>query len=89
MKLTDEDKNKLHDLLYGYETMCEEGLTSIELHIFILKNYPDINMDKVNDAMFGNTCPMVNGQIVNYRHDVYTALVCGLENRNLNTEEWD
>jgi hypothetical protein len=88
MKLTKEELTELHDRIYGFDTTFD-GLTNVELHLFRLKYYPDINMDKVNDAIFGNTGLINNGILVNYRHDVYMAFICGLEDRDLTVEEWD
>jgi|TARA_R110000796_G_scaffold136095_1_gene252117 hypothetical protein len=88
MKLTVEQKTELSDRLDAFDTTYD-GFTNVELHLFRLKFYPDINMEKVNEAMFCNTCLSENGILVNYKHDVYIAFVCGLENRDLNVEEWD
>jgi hypothetical protein len=88
MKLTAEQKTELHDRLEAFDT-THDGFTNVEMHLFALKYYPEMNWDKVNEAMFCNTCLAVNGITVNYTHDVYMAFVCGLENRDLNTEEWD
>lgn len=79
---------KLKDKVYNYPTKYEEGFTSIEI-VELLKEYPDVNMDKFNNAMIGNTCMMKDSKIINYHVDVLTALRCGLENRDMKLWEWD
>lgn len=88
MKLTEEQRIELSDRLDAFDTTYD-GFTNVEMHLFVLKYYPDMNWDKVNEAMFANTCAAYNGILVNYKHDVYVAFICGLENRDLNVEEWD
>jgi hypothetical protein len=66
----------------------EEGFTNLELSI-ILNKYDNINLDKYNDAMMGNTCMMIDNNMINYPWDVRTALICGIENRNQTIWEMD
>jgi hypothetical protein len=79
----------LYDRIYNYEAESEYGLTQKEI-VVVLKDYPECNMEKYNDAMFGNTC-MVNDdkEIINYHCDVYSAILCGVENRDQTLQEWD
>jgi len=78
----------IEKLITEYETKYEEGFTDDEIKN-ILENYPNINMDKFNGAMMGNTCAMRDGLLVMYPCDVRAALYCGMENRDLNIQEWD
>ena len=47
-------------------------------------------MDKFNNATKGNTC-MCNEEdgLIQYHCDIYTAIICGLENREINSLEFD
>ena len=46
-------------------------------------------MNKFDDAMRGNTCMIIDDEIIHYHCDVYNAIICGSQNRNLNGWEWD
>ena len=72
----------------GYKTKYPEGFLPEELKD-LLKDFPAINMEKYNDAMKGNTCTMREGKFCIYHVDVYNALLCGLEDRDLTLGEWD
>jgi len=87
--MTKEEKSLLYDRVYNYKTKSEYGLVETEIQD-VLKDYPDCNMDKYNDAMMGNTC-MGNDdkEIINYQCDVYSAILCGVENRDQMVQEWD
>jgi len=82
-------RTKLEALVYDYKTESEYGFTNVELKT-LLVDFPDIDMDKFNNAMMGNTC-MVNDrkEIINYYCDVLTALRCGIEKREMHWYEWD
>lgn len=79
----------LEDLVYNYPFKHTNGFTSDEQKE-LLKQFPDINMDKYYDAMMGNT-GMVNdeGKFITYPCDIVTALRCGIENRDIHLSEWD
>lgn len=72
----------------SFKTKNKEGFTESELKEF-LKSYPEVNMDKFNNAMMGNTCMVIDNEIINYHCDVELALRCGLENRDPRPLEWD
>lgn len=80
--------NKIKDKVYNFKTKSEYGFTQSEMEE-LLKDYPNVNMDKFNNAMMGNTCMVIEGEVINYHIDVYHALLCGIENRGLKTHEWD
>ena len=73
---------------YNFKTKNKEGFVKSEIDT-LLKDYPNINMDKFNSALMGNTCMMVDNEIVMYHRDIEKALRCGIENRNLRSWEWD
>jgi len=79
---------KLEDKVYKYPTKSKYGFHNDELET-LLKDYPDINMDKFNEAMMGNTCMIDEGGVIMYHCDIFVALKCGIENRELTIEEWD
>ena len=79
---------EVHNKVYNYKTRYEQGFIESEI-VELLKDYPDINMEKYNDAMMGNTCMMINNELVNYHCDVEKAILCGIENRDLHWYEWD
>jgi hypothetical protein len=74
--------------VYSFKTKHKEGFTDSEVEE-LLKDFPDINMDKFNDALMGNTCMMRDGEIIQYHCDILSALRCGIENRDLRVWEWD
>jgi len=79
----------IKNMVYDYPTKSEFGFIQSELNS-LLSWFPTINIDKFNDSMMGNTCMLDdNNNIINYHCDVYKALVCGFENRNLTVEEFD
>ena len=79
---------EIEDKIYSYKTKHKEGFLQTEIDM-LLKDYPDINMDRFNDALIGNTCKVKNGKIVQYHCDIYKALMCGIQNRGLTLNEWD
>lgn len=74
--------------VYNYKTKNKEGFVQSEIND-LLKSYPDINMEKFNDALYGITCMRIDNETVIYHCDVEKALNCGIENRNLYVNEWD
>jgi hypothetical protein len=84
-----KEKEMLYERVYNYKAKSEYGLVEAEIQD-VLKDYPGCNMEKYNDAMMGNTC-MVNDdkEVINYHCDVYSAILCGVENRDQMLQEWD
>jgi len=78
----------LEKYIYEYPTSHKEGFTCKELDEIISK-FPDMNNDKFNDAMRGNTCLVKDGDVVMYHCDILIAIRCGLENRDISFYEWD
>ena len=87
--LTVKEYDKIEQFIYTYPTKNKQGFV-VEEEQKILKLFPEINMEKYHDALMGNTC-MVSpeGQTIIYHCDIFKALLCGIENRNLTVEEWD
>ena len=78
----------IREKVYNFKTKNKEGFVQSEIDM-LLKDYPDINMNKFNSALRGITCMMVDNETVIYHCDIEKALRCGIENRNLRTWEWD
>jgi hypothetical protein len=78
----------IREKVYNFKTKNKEGFVQSEIDA-LLKDYPNINMDKFNSALTGNTCIRVDNEIVIYHCDIEKALRCGIENRNLNSLEFD
>lgn len=79
---------EVKDYISTFVTKYPHGFTNVEIEK-VLENFPNVNREKFNNAMFGNTCAMIDGNVINYHTDVERAIRCGLENRNLTQEEWD
>lgn len=78
----------VHKLVYEFKTKHKQGFTQDE-RFEILKNFPNINMDKFYDALRGNTSMVIGGQGITYHCDIEKAIICGIENRDLTVSEWD
>jgi hypothetical protein len=78
----------IREKVYSYPTKHKEGFVQSEVEA-LLKEYPDIDMEKFNSALRGNTCMVKDNEIVNYHCDIEKALLCGIEKRNLCSYEWD
>jgi hypothetical protein len=81
-------KMTLQDKVYNYPTKYQEGFIGEELKALI-RTFPIMNMEKFYKAMEGDTCMVINGEVVSYHCDVLKALRCGIGNRNLALSEWD
>lgn len=78
----------IREKIHNYKTKYKEGFTQTEIKE-LLKDYPDINMDKFNSALFGDTCMLKGKEIIRYHCDIEKALLCGIENRDPYSWEWD
>jgi hypothetical protein len=72
----------------NFKTKYKEGFTKKELKLLI-KDFPNLNMNKFDNALMGITCMVKGKQIIIYHCDIIKALYCGIENRNLKFLEWD
>lgn len=92
MKLSDRQYQELHDYIYNYPTLRENGFLPDELRNVLRKYsnlYERFNVKKYDEAMMGNTCGIYEGKFVIYHCDVLHAIHAGIENRDLTLEEWD
>jgi len=90
-ELTPQQKlyKEVYERVYGYKTKYPQGFIESEIND-LLKDYPDIDMDKYNDAMMGNTCMISpDNQTIIYHCDIEKALLCGIEKRGLKWHEFD
>ena len=79
----------LENLIYNYKTKNPQGFLKTEINE-ILKKFPNINKNKFDDALMGITCMVDNeNNLIIYHCDLYHALLCGIENRDLKVGEWD
>ena len=88
---TGKSKNFLElveDNVYNFRTKYKNGFTNDEINQ-IKSQYIGLNQDKFNNAMIGNICMLIDDEVISYHYDVYNALKCGIENRNLTATEWD
>lgn len=81
-------RKEVTGIVNNYPTKNKEGFTNIEIRN-IINLFPTMNLTKFNDAFNGNTCMVIDNQIINYHCDIINAIICGLENRDLNISEWD
>jgi hypothetical protein len=81
-------QKQIQKLVYNYPTMYAEGFTNKEVKDLASK-IPNINMKKVNNSLYCNTCIKIENELINYHHDVLLAITCGVQNRDVNIEEWD
>ena len=82
------NRKDIRDKVYNYPTKHKEGFIPSEIDE-LLKDFPDIDMDKFNSAFMGNTCMTIDGDSINFHCDVEKALYCGIEKRELKQSEWD
>ncbi len=80
--------DKLYCLVYSWPTKTANGFTTEESDK-LLEKFPNINMEKFNGALMGNTCMLLDGETIRYHCDILKALRCGIENRDLHLWEWD
>ena len=72
--------------VYKQCTKHPKGFNDIELGKIkdrIIRIFPGFNNLKFEEAMFGNTCMIVDNKMVYYHCDVENALLCGIEGRDL------
>jgi hypothetical protein len=82
------NQKEIKELVYNYKTESKFGFHKDEIDE-LLKNFPNINMDKFYNAQNGNTCMSDKKGTIIYRCDIHKAILCGIENRDLKIEEWD
>lgn len=76
------------EIVYGFKTKYEHGFIQSEIDE-LLSNYPNANLEKFNNALFGCTYEIIDGNGVMYKSDILSAFRCAIENRGLRNYEWD
>lgn len=82
----------LQKVVSEYKTQYEYGFTKFEMEEVksaVKEHYPNFNEEKYNSCFYGNTCMFIDGNIITYHTDLITALLCGIENRNMKNYEFD
>lgn len=83
------DYEQLKQKIYNYDTKYKEGFIWDEIEK-LLKEFPNINKEKFNKALEGNTCLLKDDKyVIYYPYDILIAVRCGLENREIKLFEWD
>jgi len=78
----------MREIVYNYKTKHKYGFTNEEIEDLLI-NFPDINLEKFYDALYGNTCMVIGNDIITYHCDILVALKCGMNNRGILPHEWD
>ena len=81
-------KDQIYKRVYKYKTANKEGFTQGEIDR-LLAEFAQIDISKFNNALSNVTCIELNDEIILYRHDVYNAVICGIEKRGINGFEFD
>lgn len=88
-KLTKDQQTRIYKFITEYPTKHKMGFMESEME-HVLSKFPDINMEKYNKAMRGNTCGTDKEDgILTYHCDLLKAIHCGMEDRELRMHEWD
>ena len=70
---------KYYKLVSNYPTKNHQGFIQSEVEE-LLSFYPNVNMEKFNDSLMGNTCMLTKeGNIIAYHYDIAKALGEGLK----------
>lgn len=93
MKLKKDQIEHIHSLIYDYKTKHNIGFTTSEIEDIksvIEGTYGKLDKESFKMALTGITCQMDNndGMLI-YHCDIFNAIKCGLESRELTLEEWD
>ena len=86
--LSRKDYENIRNKVYNFKTKYPQGFIDSEWKELI-KDYPDMDMDKFKDALFCITVMGINDETIIYHCDIEKAIICGLEKRGLGTYEWD
>jgi len=78
----------IFDIVYNYPTKYNMGFTNSEIQD-LLKNFPNMNRQYYDNALFGTTCTMIDGEMITYHCDIENAIICGLKGTNIGGINWD
>ena len=88
MELSIAQYKDLENFVYNYPTKYVQGFIWSEQNE-LLESFPHIDVEKFNDALNYITATTIDGNIVIYPQDIFSALLCGLEYRTLSALEFD
>jgi len=77
------------EIVHNFNTTEDIGFTSVEQALLLMQHFDGINMERYYNAMFCNTMAVVNGITRTYHCDIITAIMCGIEDRDMTYFEWD
>lgn len=83
------ENSDVKKLVSTYPTEYEMGFISHEIETFLNENFPQIDKDKLSEAIGVVTALTTKDGTVIYHTDIYYAIVAVLENRDLNSFEID
>lgn len=69
---------KIRELIENFKTKSKYGFNLDEVHE-VVQQFPEIDMDKFNESLMGNTGIIEDNQLIVYPHDFYLALLSGIE----------
>ena len=78
----------VYDIVFNYPTKYQMGFTNSEIEE-VLKNFPNLNKEFYNNALFGTTYMIIDNENITYHCDIENAIVCGLKNTNIGGIKWD
>lgn len=82
------NRKQVEQIVDGYKTESERGFSLREIHDISAK-FEIKNKEKFGDALRGVTCTTDMDKIRIYRCDVITAILCGIEDRDMHGYEFD
>jgi len=82
------EKSQLEDKVYKFKTKHKEGFIKLEI-TKLLEEFPNVDMKRFNNALQCVTGMIIGRDFVTYHCDIYKALICGIEKRDLYFHEWD
>ena len=68
----------IRDKVYNYPTKHKEGFVQAEVDS-LLNEYQNIDREKFNCALMGNTVMVIDNDIIQYHCDIEKALLFGIE----------
>ena len=81
-------KESIYTKVYSFQTKYKEGFTQKDI-VLLLVNFANIDISKFNNALCNITCIEISDEIIIYHHDIYNAVICGIEKRKLSNSEFD
>lgn len=82
-------RKEVTKIVNNFPTKNEMGFTSIEQTLLLMKHFEGIKIERYYNSMIGNTMAVIDNISRTYHCDVITGIMCALEDREINSEEWD